>query len=168
MRKLFAYIAAMSLAGPAMAGSVAFDFGTNFYRPSAAGFTTENGQNFAVSWNLDNDISFGIYSEQSEYSGVDASQEGTLIVSAVQITKGVVKNVSVGLRLGSAESESDTDTLTDIFGVVDIISGSGEQVSGALRATASARFSSVNLDSTAGEFVGADGVNLILSVQIEF
>ena len=69
MKKLFAYAIAMSMAGTASAASIGFDFGTNFYKPAAAGYTTENGQSFAVSWNLDSDVTLGVYTEQSNVAG---------------------------------------------------------------------------------------------------
>lgn len=176
MKKLFAYVIAMSLAGSATAASIGFDFGTNFYKPSAAGYTTENGQNFSVSWNLDSDISFGVYNEQSNVVGPTAVVSvGTLDVSALEVSKGVMKNVSVGLRLGSATftdtttptALSNTSTFVDILGTVTILSASGDKVEGSLRASAAARFSRVDLNSAA-TYASADGVNLGLSVQVAF
>lgn len=163
MKKIFAYAIAMSLAGSASAASIGFDFGTNFYKPHASGYTTENGQNFTISWNLDSDVSFGIYTEQSNYTG---ATPGVLSVSAVQIAKGVMKNVTVGLKLGSATTAAGTAPLADIFGAVNIITSSGDKVEGALRATASARFSNAVLN--AAPVAVADGVNLGLSVQVAF
>lgn len=162
MKKLFAVAVVLSLAGTASAASVAFDFGTNFYRPAAAGYLTQNGQNFTLSWALDNDLSLGVYTESSPVSNGTVD---TLSVSTIQVAKGVVKNVAVGLNLGAGTvAAGGTAPLVDVFGVVNILSGSGEKVSGALRATAAARFCKV---AFAGGGV-ADGYNLGLSVQIGF
>ncbi|MEK7476189.1 MAG: hypothetical protein AAB152_11240 [Candidatus Coatesbacteria bacterium] len=163
MKKLFAVAVVLSLAGTASAASVAFDFGTNFYHPTASGYLTQNGQNFLVSWNLDNDLGLGVYTELSNWSNVTGT--GTLAVSAISIAKGVVKNVAVGLNLGSGTTATNTRPLADIFGVVNILSGSGEKVSGALRATASARFCQAQLQA-AGQV--ADGYSVGLSVQVGF
>lgn len=173
MKKLFAVAVVLSLAGTASAASVAFDFGTNFYRPTAVGYTVGNGQNFTMSWALDNDLSLGVYQELSNWTNITTAAppvttNGTLSVSAIQISKGVVKNVAVGLNLGAGTSTGGiaaTKPLADVFGVVNILSGSGEKVSGALRATAAARFSKTSL-CVATDM--ADGYNLNLSVQVGF
>jgi hypothetical protein len=172
MKKLFAIAIAMSLAGAASAASIGFDFGTNFYKPAVTGYTTENGENFALSWNLDSDVSLGIYTETSNFSAGTAATTGTLAVSAVQVTKGVMKNVNVGLAVGSATSTigavTSTAPMVDIVGTVDILSGSGDKISGALRASAAARFCQADLENTAAAFNEADGVNLGLAVQVAF
>jgi hypothetical protein len=90
---------------------------------------------------------------------------GQLTVSAIQIMKGVVKNVAVGLNLGAGTETAtaavgNTATLVDILGTVTILSGTGEKVSGNLRAMVSARF----CDTTAN----MDGVNFGLGVQVMF
>lgn len=170
MKKLFAVAVVLSLAGTASAASVAFDFGTNFLRPTAPGFLAQNGQNFTLSWALDNDLSLGVYTETSNYNGGAAATTNTLAVSTIQVAKGVVKNVNVGLNIGAGTpgyAGAVSAALVDVFGVVNILSGSGEKVSGALRATAAARFSKADLDS-AGTVAVADGYNLGLSVQVGF
>jgi hypothetical protein len=165
MKKLFAVAVVLSLAGTASAASVAFDFGTNFYRPAASGYLTQNGQNFTLGWALDNDLSLGVYTELSQVTGNAVTD--TLAVTSIQVAKGVVKNVVVGLNLGSGTTTAVAATapLVDVFGVVNILSGSGEKVSGALRATAAARFCSVALN---GGAANANGYNLGLSVQVGF
>jgi hypothetical protein len=164
MKKLFAIAIAMSLAGTAMASSVGFEFGTNFFRPSVTGAQTQNGENFTVGWNLDSDVSLGIYNELSNV--LVAGTAGTLAVSAIEVSKGVMKNVGIGLRLGQGTTAgaigADVDPLADIVGAVDILSGSGDKISGSLRATVAARFC-----NTAASVV-MDGVNLGLSVKIGF
>jgi len=168
MKKLFAVAVVLSLAGTASAASVMFDFGTNFYRPTAANYLTQNGSNFTLSWALDNDLSLGAYTENS--NTMIGAVAGTLSVSAIQVAKGVVKNVVVGLNLGAATgtvAASNTAALADVFGIVNILSGTGEKVSGALRATAAARFSKASLTGVAGG-AASDGYNLGLSVQVGF
>jgi len=149
MKRLLAIVFAVSLAGSA-AASVGFDFGTNFYRPEGASDVT-NGQNFRVSWQLENDLALGVYTESS----------AVLSVTAVQVLKGVIKGAAVGLNLGSGtDAAAVTETLVDVFGEVTILSGAGEKVKGALKAVAAARF----IEGTAVE----NGVNLIVAVGIEF
>lgn len=169
MKKLYAVAVVLSLAGTASAASVMFDFGTNFYKPAANGYLTQNGQNFTLGWMLDNDLSLGVYTEQS--NTMIGAVAGTLSVSSVQIAKGVVKNVMVGLNLGAATgavgAANNTAALADVFGAVNILTGTGEKVSGALRALASARFSKASLTGAAGG-AAADGYNLGLAVEIGF
>jgi hypothetical protein len=164
MKKLFACAIAVSLAGTAMAGGVAFDFGTNFFDPSKNGAQAQNGQNFLMSWMLEEDLSLGVYTEQSNLfdGAVGAWPVGsTFTVSAIQVAKGVLKNVQVGLNLGSGtDSTSNTAPMCDIFGTVNLLSGAGEKVTGALRATIAARFCNTNNNT--------DGVNLGLAVQVAF
>lgn len=164
MKKLFAIAIAVSLAGSAMAaGSVGFEWGTNFFKPSNAGAQTQNGTNFTLSWNLDNDLSMGVYTETSNLLGGGAVAGDTVTVSAIQIMKGVVKNVAVGLNLGSGTETvgvGSTSTLVDVLGTVNILSGTGEKVTGNLRAMASARFCATTCKM--------DGVNLGLGVQVLF
>ena len=173
MKKLFAYVIAMSLASGAMAGSVGFDFGTNFYKPHASGGQAANGSNFLVSWVLDNDLALGVYTELSNVAvnlTGGAAVGGTLSVNAIQVTKGVMKNVSIGLNLGSgavaagipAGLTAETKPMVDILGTVNILSGTGDKIQGALRATAAARF----LNTNAGTNPKLDGVNVGLAVQL--
>jgi hypothetical protein len=148
-----------------MAGGVAFEFGANFFKPNLAGAQAQNGQNFTMSWNLESDLSLGVYTEQSFLfdggpPGVWAAGS-TFTVSAIQITKGVMKNVEIGLNLGSGtDSTSNTAPLVDILGSVNILSGSGDKVSGALVGMAAARFCNTTNNT--------DGVNVGIAVEVEF
>jgi hypothetical protein len=163
MKKIFAVAVAVSLASTAMAGGVAFEFGANFFKPNLAGAQAQNGQNFTMSWNLDSDVSLGVYTEQSFLfdGGVVWAAGSTLTVSAIQVTKGVMKNVEIGLNLGSGtDSTSNTAPLVDILGSVNILSGSGDKVSGALVGMAAARFCNTTNNT--------DGVNVGLAVEVEF
>lgn len=162
MRKFYAAVMVAALsAGVAHAGSVGFDFGTNFYKPSIAGARVTNGSNFLVSWVMENDLSMGVYSEASVFT-VGATT-GTLTVSALQVTKGVIKNVAVGLNLGTGRetvAAANSAALVDILGTVNILSGKGDKVEGVLKATAAARFCNTTTN--------ADGVNLGLAVGVLF
>lgn len=162
MKKLIAIAVILGVSAGAHA-AVGFSFGTNFYKPNAAGYEAKNGRNFLVNWSLDNDLSLGVYEEDSiTLTGVTAD---VLSVSALQVAKGVVKNVVVGLNIGSATTSAGTEPLVDVLGAVNILSGSGDKVNGALKATVAARFSEVNI---AGGAVRADGLNLGLAVDMNF
>jgi hypothetical protein len=154
-------LAAMLAGGAVQAASVGFDFGTNFFKPSGAGGETGNGSNFLISWQLDNDVALGVYTEQDPAVVQDAGT-AAFTVSAIQVSKGVIKNVSVGLNLGSGTEDNTPDTaaLVDIFGAVNILSGSGEKINGSLKATVAARFCNTNINM--------DGVNLGLAVALWF
>jgi hypothetical protein len=174
MKKLFAIAIALSLAGSAMAaGSVGFEWGTNFYKPSASGGKAGNGTNFLLSWNLDSDLSLGVYTESSNLLVNDTTGavcNSTLNTSAIQVMKGIVKNVQIGLNIGSgtvvaaAPLAAETKPLVDVVGIVTILSGTGEKVTGNLRALAAARF----LNTSTGTNPKLDGVNLGLAVQALF
>jgi hypothetical protein len=176
MKKLIAGAVALTISGSAMAAasSVGFSFGTNFYAPSRSGFVAQNGQNFTISWMLDNDVSLGVYNELTGIANgaVVPATLSTLTVNAIQISKGVMKNVNVGLNLGSGTTTAnatapavaaETNPVADIFGTVNILSGSGDKVSGSLAATVSARF----IKNT-GAVSNLNGTNIGLSVGIMF
>lgn len=157
MKRLLIAVVAVCLAGSAAASSIDFTFGTNFYTPNVVGQQTEMGTNFTVAWNLDNDISLGVYTETS------AVTFGPVWVSAIQLTKGVLKRVKVGLNIGSLRAWN-TDTMVDILGRVTILSGSGDNITGELVATAAARFSQAYIMPPDK----ADGTNVGLGVLIGF
>jgi len=166
MKKILVVAVVFALAGAAQAASVGFDFGTCFFKPSGAGGQTGNGSSFLINWNLENDLSLGVYAEQNP-NVVLTVGAGTLTVSAIQVSKGVVKNVAVGLNLGSGAETltvgppiGSTASLVDIFGSVVILSGKGEKVEGTLKATVAARFCNT--------VTNMDGVNLGLVVGIGF
>lgn len=172
MKKLIAGAVALTVTGSAMAAgsSVGFSFGTNFFAPSAATLVAQNGQNFTISWALDTDVSLGVYNELSNISVAGAAS--TLTVNAIQISKGVIKNVNVGLNLGSGTETvngaailAGTNPLADIFGTVNILSGSGDKVSGSLQATVAARFTKTTGAST---IPNLNGTNVGLAVAIMF
>lgn len=174
MKKLIAIAVILGFSAGAQA-AVGFSFGTNFYKPNAKSYETKNGRNFLVNWSLDNDLFLGVYEEDSQTfdNTVTAAPAGptpgALNVSAIQVAKGVVKNVVVGLNLGSGAVAGAIEPLVDVFGAVNILSGQGEKVSGALKATVAARFCEVALAQTAGGAGGkANGLNLGLAVDMVF
>ena len=158
MKRLLATVFAVSLAG-SVAASVGFEFGANFFKPSAGGAQVTEGQNFLVNWQLDNDLALGVYTETSDWAIGAAT--GTLTVSAIQVAKGVMKGVNVALNIGSGNDGAGNAALIDVLGSVTILSGSGEKVKGSLKGVAAARFCNATP-------LSMDGVNLGLAVGLEF
>jgi hypothetical protein len=166
MKKVIAAVFAMSLASSAMA-TVGVDFGTNWYKVSytdnVGDHLSGQGQNFLVSWTLDNDLSLGAYTESGVWTYYSGSADEWEI-RAIQISKGVVKNVAVGMNHGVMINQWDSGEgqLTDVFGAVTILGGSGDKVSGALKTTVGARF---NVDDGDYDF---SGITVNLSVGLAF
>lgn len=172
MKKILAGAFALSLAGSAMAaGNVGFEVGTNWFKPgfdpnnSAIYWGASNGQNFTIVWGLDNDLWLGAYTENTVISDGNGN-ELNFNVTAIQIAKGVMKNVSIGLNVGSFMEDWNTETgaLTDVFGKVTILSGSGDKVSGNVNATVAGRWAD-------DRWNGGDnwtGYNINLSVGLLF
>jgi hypothetical protein len=163
MKKVLAIAVILGLSAGAQAASVSFDFGTNFVKwndtsgATGVGSTNavNNGRNFTLSWNLDNDLAMGVYNE------VDEDPTNQTLMNAIQITKGVVKNVAVGLNIGEMNPVANGyQAVVDVFGSVNILSGTGEKVNGALKAIVAARFSNSNVD--------ADSTNMLLAVSLGF
>lgn len=148
MKKILTAVAALSLASSALAaGSVGVEFGSNWYNVSYTANVGDNltgqGQNFLVFWGLENDLQLGAYTESSV---LDDGYGNTYSfeVFAIQIAKGIVKNVYAGLNIGQMtndwSSPALSGTLVDVFGKVIILSGGGEKVSGTVSATVAGRF----------------------------
>lgn len=160
MKKVLAIAVILGLATGVQAANVSFDFGTNFLKwndTASVGVTNavNNGRNFTLSWNLDNDLAMGVYNE------VDEDPSGQTLMNAIQISKGVVKNVAVGLNIGEMDPcANGYQPVVDVFGSVNILSGTGDKVNGALKAIVAARFSNSN--------VVADATNMILAVSLGF
>ena len=154
MKRLLIALVALCVAGSAAASSIDFTFGTNFYTPADVDEGTLNGSNFTVAWNLDSDITLGVYSENTD--------AGNVMVSAITVSKSVIKRVKVGLNLGSLDSGA-AEPMVDIFGAVTLLAGSGEKITGELVATAAARFTEATVGAEPG-----DGSNFGLGVLIGF
>jgi hypothetical protein len=164
MKKLLAIAVVVGLAGAASAASVGFEYGVNFFKPAVAGAQAKEGQNLLLNWNLDNDIALGIYTELTNLVGILPLVAGdTLAVSAIQVTKGVIKNVVVGLNLGAGKvSANAAATLVDVFGEVTMLSGTGEKVTGSLKGVVSARFAKNTVPCS------MDGYNLGIALGVAF
>jgi hypothetical protein len=164
MKKLLITAVAVLLAGGVMAANLEFDAGINFFQPALAGAQAKEGQTLAMSWGLDTDLMAGIYTELTNLvGGAGVAAGDTLAVTAIQVSKGVVKNVVVGLNLGRGTPSSAgavAANLADVFGTVTILSGSGEKITGSLKAMVAARY----CNSTPK----MDGYNFGLAVGVGF
>lgn len=148
MKKILIAVAALSLSSSALAaGNVGVEFGSNWYKVSytdnVGDYLQGQGQNFLVFWGLENDLQLGAYTESSVLSDQDGSAYN-FEVFAIQIAKGIVRNVYAGLHVGQMTNDwaNASGTLVDVFGSVVIVSGAGEKVSGTVKATVAGRFSS--------------------------
>ena len=150
MKKLIAAVFAMSFAGAALAdGNLGFEIGSNWFRPNydsngywGSGYWwSGQGQNFTLVWGMDNDLWLGAYSEQTTLSD-GYGDAYSFDVTAIQVTKGVMKNVNIGMNVGSFydEQADEVGPLTDVFGKVTILSGSGDKVQGNVNATIGGRW----------------------------
>jgi hypothetical protein len=123
-----------------------------------------------------------VTNETTNYNGNAGVDFGTLGVTGIRVSKGVVKNVSIGLGLGAATLTDISGTWSttpvtapavDIVGVVNILSGKGDKVSGSLDATIAARFIDLNnaapgLTDSVGALTNFNGTNLGLAVTVGF
>ena len=166
MKKLFtAVVVAGALASTAMA-TVGIDFGTNWYKVNYTDNSGDHmlgqGQNFLVTWTLDNDLSLGSYAEAGTWIYNGGSTDDWDL-TAIQIAKGIVKNVAIGTNIGRMYNTygGSAGMLTDVFGSVVVIGGSGDKVNGSLKAIVSARFTHDNSDTF-------NGLNLNLVVGLMF
>ena len=144
MKKLMAGAFALSMASNAFA-TASFDFGSVWFFPRYDTNVGDNlsgqGQSFAANWDLDNDLIVGAYNESIDLTdGYGNTYPWS--TTAINISKGVVKNASIGLHLGTFyQNYNDyTGMLTDVFGNVTLMSGSADKVSGSLKAQFGGRF----------------------------
>jgi len=145
MKKLMVAVFALGVASSACA-AVGVEFGTNWYKinytANAGDHLMGQGQNMLVYWGLDNDLTVGAYTENDVMSNGTGSTYSWEIM-AIQISKGIVKNVAMGLNIGQQYNdwESDSGALTDVFASVVILSGASDKVTGTVKATVAGRFS---------------------------
>lgn len=148
MKKIMIVLTALSLASPVFAaGMVGVEFGSVWYNVSY----TENvgdhisgqGQSFLVYWGLENELQLGAYTESDVMSDNDGNSY-SFEVFAIQIAKGIVKNVYAGINVGQMTNDwtPASGLMIDVFGNVILLSGGGEKVSGTVKATVAGRFSS--------------------------
>lgn len=144
MKKILIAALVLGVASPVMA-AVGVEFGTNWYKVSYTDNLGDHlmgqGQNMLVYWGLDNDLTVGAYMETSDlddgYGSVYHFE-----TKAIQVAKGIVKNVSFGLNLGQMHNSynSAVGMLTDVFASVVILSGASDKVTGTVKATVAGRF----------------------------
>ena len=145
MKKLLITVTVVAMASTAM-GAVGIEFGANWFKPNmnpnSAGYDWfGQGQNVTISWALENDLALGVYVESTMLND-GYGNTYPFSVNAAQVRKGIVKNVDVGMNLGTfTEDENDASgMLTDVFGEVTVLSGKGEKVEGALKGQVGARY----------------------------
>lgn len=173
MKSILAATFAASLASSAMA-SVGFEFGAQFFFPrqdsqGSDEHWTGQGQSFAVLWELDNKLTLGAYAESDTLSdGYGNAYDFS--VQAISVAREVVKNASVGLRVGTFTEDYTfpygSALLGDVVGTVTLISGQGDKASGKLNASAGGRWAdSSNNNPNGGDWSGFF-VNLAVSIGI--
>lgn len=145
MKRLIGVLFAASLTSSSLA-AVGFEFGSQFYfpryDPNGAQYNwTGQGQTFQVNWGLDNGIKLGAYTESTDL-GDGFGNTYNFSVQEIVIGKDVVKNAAVLLKIGSFyESYNDVSGLcTDLAAAITLISGSGDKVTGAIKANAGGRW----------------------------
>ncbi len=168
MKKILTVLFAVSVASSAMAaGNLSVDFGSVWYKVSYTDGVSDHlqgqGQSFAINWTLDNDLSLGAYSESGRWVYASTGYDDWDI-RAITIAKGIVKNVTIGMNLGDMYDtySGDDGMLTDIFGSVVILGGSGDKVSGQLKTNVGARFIVNDSD------YNMSGITVSLSVGLLF
>jgi hypothetical protein len=144
-RLLTAGVIAAGLSSSAFA-SVGFQFGAQFYFPridpnGANEHWTGLGQVFGVRWGLDNGLGVGVYTETTDLNDGYGTQE-TFAAQAVEVSKEIVKNAAVVLRVGSFhETENDASgPLVDVLSKITLLQGAGDKVTGAIEANLGGRW----------------------------
>lgn len=169
MKKILVAIAVLAFASTAM-GAVGIEFGSNWYKPrlnpqGASNDWFGQGQNFTITWGIDNDIALGVYTEATMLN----DGFGTMYpfnVNAIQIRKGIVKSVDVGLNVGSFYEDYNavSGVVTDIFGEVTVLSGKGEKVEGVVKGQAGGRWADNSYNG--GEDWSGWYINLLVGLLI--
>jgi len=166
MKKLFAAVLTLSLASSAMAAGFGVEFGTNWYKVNHTNNVYDNllgqGQNFTLTWALDNELSLGSYAEAGTWL-YDNGSSDTWELTAIQVSKGIVKNVAIGTNIGRMYTTygGHQAMLIDVFGDVTLLAGSGDKVSGAIKTQVTARYSN---DAAADENFSGVSVNLLVGL----
>jgi hypothetical protein len=145
MKRILIAVAVVAMASTAM-GAVGIEFGSNWFKPNMEPFYSGydwfgQGQNMTITWAIDNDVALGVYVENTMVNdGYGSSYP--FVVNAIQLRKGIVKNVDVGMNLGTFYEDYGgyTGMLTDVFGEVTVLSGKGEKVEGALKGQVGGRW----------------------------
>lgn len=167
---LLTTVVLLSLTTFVCAQNVGMDFGVNFFKPSNSNFETTNGNIFVIGWNVDSDVSFGILNETTDLRHQNAI--GSLRVSGIYVQKKVVKDVYVGLNLGSATAtltNTVTRPLVDIYGKAILLSTKGDKIVGSLYTLLAGRFMNTSGLNAAGVPVdNLNGFNATIGVSIGF
>lgn len=172
MKTLIAGAIAVVLAGSASA-DLTFGFGANMFKTNLSGAQAAAGQNFTVLWAAGEGIALGVYFERTDLEGGGYSSAwgaDTLTTQSIQISKTVLKNVSVLGRIGAGTARLTPSgapvTVTapsfEVGGQVTIITATGEKVTGTLVGIIAARFCNPNPNPK------VDGANVALAIQAEF
>lgn len=169
MKRLIGVLFMASLAS-AVQASVGFEFGSQFYFPrydpngpsTVANFSGQ-GQTFQVNWGLDNGIRLGAYTESTEL-GDGVGNTYNFSVQEIVIGKEVIKNAAVLMKLGSFyETVNGVSGLcTDLAAAITLISGSGDKVTGAIKANAGGRWA----DNTSNGGQDFSGYFINLGVEV--
>jgi hypothetical protein len=169
MRKILLAVALVAMASTAM-GAVGIEFGSNWYKPNmdpnGSGYDWfGQGQNMTITWALENDLALGVYTEATMIND-GYGDSYPFSVNAIQVRKGIVKNVDVGMNLGTFYDDYNNATgmLTDVFGEVTVLSGKGEKVEGALKGQIGGRWA--DSDWQGGENWNGYFVNLLVAILL--
>jgi hypothetical protein len=169
MKKVMIAVFALCVASPVMA-AVGIELGTNWYKVNYTDNVGDHlmgqGQNMLVYWGLDNDLSVGAYTENDVMS-TNYGSSYSFELMAIQIAKGIVKNVNFGLNLGTAYFDwiSGPLVVTDVFASVVILSGASDKVSGTVKAVVAGRFAREVYNGSDYDF---SGLNVGLAIGLGF
>ena len=154
------------LAGTVHASALSFSYGLSMVKWNNPTGVISNhpiniGRSMLVSWNPGNDLSMGFYTE-SDWDPMAAGFTYETIVNAIQISKGIVKYVSLGVNIGEMDPDGwlNYQPVVDVFGAVDLLSGTGGKINSAVKATVGARFSN--------KYNDADALIMGLAISVGF
>jgi hypothetical protein len=169
MKRILIAVAVVAMASTAM-GAVGIEFGSNWFKPrlnpANSGYDFfGQGQNMTLSWTIDNGMALGVYSEATMLND-GYGNSYPFNVNAIMLSKGIVKNVDVGIHVGSFYEDyySVSGLVADIYGAVTVVSGKGEKVEGALKGIAGGRFA--DNSNAGGEDWGGWYINLVVALLI--
>ena len=171
MKKILLAVAIVAMASSAMA-AVGIEFGANWYKPNLdPNYADENffgqGQNMTITWALENDLALGVYTEATMLND-GYGNTYPFNVNAIQVRKGIVKNVDVGMNLGTfyEDYSNSTGMLTDVFGEVTVLSGKGEKVEGALKGQVGGRWADDSWQYGSASNWNGYFVNLLVAILL--
>jgi hypothetical protein len=170
MKRILIAVMAVALASSAVA-AVSIELGSNWFKPNLDPNGADydffgQGQNLTIAWTLDSDISVGIYMENTQLMEVYDGYMYPFTVNAIQLRKGIVKNVDLGMNLGTfyEDYDSESGVLTDIFGEVTVLSGKSDKIEGALRGQVGGRWADAGYQNGSGANWNGYFVNLLVAL----